>query len=217
VPPPPEEVDRLLADLCAAIRDSEFSPLVQAAIVHAQFETIHPFDDGNGRTGRALVHVVLRRRRLAPRFLPPVSVIFARDRNRYIDGLGNFRGTEVTQWIEQFASATWAATRLASSYLASVRELQEGWRASLGALPNAPRADSAAWALIDALPAHPIISAPVAAAAVRHSKVAIYDAISRLTDAGVLQPLSESARNRSWEATGLLPLIAALEAGELPE
>jgi Fic family protein len=217
VPPPPEEVDRLVVDLCAAVRDSEFSPLVQAAIVHAQFETIHPFDDGNGRTGRALVHVVLRRRRLAPRFLPPVSVIFARDRDRYIDGLGRFRGTEVTQWIEQFASATWAAARLASSYVASVRELQEDWRARLGALPNAPRADSAAWALIDALPAHPIVSAPVAAAAVRHSKVAIYDAISRLTDAGVLQPLSDSARNRSWEATGLLPLIAALEAGELPQ
>jgi hypothetical protein len=59
-------------------------------------------------------------------------------------------------------------------------------------------------------------SAPVAAAAVGHSKVAIYDAISRLTDAGVLQPLSESARNRSWEARGLLGLMASLEAGELP-
>jgi Fic family protein len=66
VPPPPEEVDRLLADLCAAINDDVLPPLVQAALVHAQFETIHPFDDGNGRTGRALIQVVLRRRGVAP-------------------------------------------------------------------------------------------------------------------------------------------------------
>ena len=80
VPPPAEHVDRLLADLCAAINDETQSPLLQAALVHAQFETIHPFDDGNGRTGRALVHVVLRRRGIAPRFLPPISVEFARAR-----------------------------------------------------------------------------------------------------------------------------------------
>ena len=55
VPPPSEDVERLLADLCAAINDETLSPLVQAALVHAQFETIHPFGDGNGRTGRALV------------------------------------------------------------------------------------------------------------------------------------------------------------------
>jgi Fic family protein len=54
VPPPPNYVDGLLSDLCDAGND-ESLPLVQAAVVHAQFETIHPFDDGNGRTGRALV------------------------------------------------------------------------------------------------------------------------------------------------------------------
>jgi len=60
VPPPPEHVDALLADLCEAINDDRLPPIVQAALVHAQFETIHPFDDGNGRTGRAVIHVILR-------------------------------------------------------------------------------------------------------------------------------------------------------------
>jgi len=80
VPPPPEQVEPLLADLCDAMVDESLPPLVQAALVHAQFETIHPFDDGNGRTGRTLIHVVLRRRGLAEVFVPPVSVAFARDR-----------------------------------------------------------------------------------------------------------------------------------------
>ena len=65
VPPPPEHVAPLLEDLCVYLNDETLSPLVQAAIVHAQFETIHPFADGNGRTGRALIHVILRRRGLA--------------------------------------------------------------------------------------------------------------------------------------------------------
>lgn len=216
VPPPPAEVNRLLADLCVGINDTTLSPLVHAALVHAQFESIHPFDDGNGRTGRALVHVVLRRRALAPRFLPPISVIFAGARDRYIAGLTSFRGDSVVPWIEQFAAATWEATRLASAYVRAVRELQASWCRQLSELADAPREDAAAWAVIEVLPAHPMISGPVATAATRRAKAAVYAAIDQLVRAGVLQPLSENKRNRSWEAAGLLPLIAQLEAGALP-
>ena len=67
-----------------AHNDVALPPLVQAAIAHAQFETIHPFADGNGRTGRALVQVVLRRRGLTPAFVPPISVVLARDKDRYL-------------------------------------------------------------------------------------------------------------------------------------
>ncbi len=216
VPPPPEEIDRLLADLCTAVDDVTLSPLVQAALVHAQFETIHPFDDGNGRTGRALVHVILRRRGLAPRFLPPISVIFAGARDRYIAGLTSFRSADITTWMEQFAAATWQATRLASAYVAAVRQLQAAWRAQLAATASVPRQDAAAWALIDVLPAHPMISGPVATAATGRAKAAVYGAIDQLVAAGILQPLSQNKRNRSWEAAGLLDLIAQLETGALP-
>jgi Fic family protein len=216
VPPPPEEVSRLLDDLCVAINDPTLPTIVQAALVHAQFETIHPFDDGNGRTGRALVHVVLRRRGLTPRFLPPVSVIFAGGRDRYIAGLTNYRGPEVQPWIEQFAAASWEATRMAVTYLADARSLQETWRSALRESSGAPRKGAVAWELIDLLPAHPILTAPVAIAATGRAKAAVYDAIGKLVTAGVLNPLSKASRNRSWEAVGLLDLIESLEAGGVP-
>lgn len=216
VPPPPEHVVPLLKDLCAAIDEDRFPPLVQAALVHAQFETIHPFHDGNGRTGRALIHVVLRRRGLAPAYVPPISVVLARARGRYIEGLTRFRADEISGWIEHFAAAAASAAHLASAYLGAVRALTEHWRTLLGSSSSAPRADAAAWAVIDVLPAHPLITAPVAAVATGRSKPAIYQAIEQLQAAGVLEPLSESQRNRSWEAAGLLDLLAGLEASELP-
>lgn len=216
VPPPPEYVGALMEDLCGYIDDDVHPPLVQAALVHAQFETIHPFDDGNGRTGRALIHVVLRRRRVAPGYVPPISVVLAASRDRYIEGLTNYRLGRVDDWLEHFAAATARSARLASDYLQAVRELTAHWRAGLEATPGAPRADAAAWRVIDQLPGHPIITAPVAAAATGRSKPAVYQAIAQLESAGVLIPLSEGRRNQAWEAVGLLDLLAGLESGETP-
>ena len=215
VPPPPEQVSALLSDLCEAINDDELPPIVQAALVHAQFETIHPFDDGNGRAGRALIHVVLRRRGIAPSYVPPISVVLAMARDRYIDGLMGFRADRVVEWVRQFAESAAHAAQLAQAYLKAVQELASRWRAQLAA-GAAPRADAAAWALIDILPAHPMITAPVAAAVTRRAKAAVYQALSELEDAGVLTPLSQSRRNQSWEAVGLLDLLAGLEAGRFP-
>jgi Fic family protein len=216
VPPPPEYVNDLIADLCEAINDDLLPPLVQAALVHAQFETIHPFDDGNGRTGRALIHVVLRRRGVAPEYVPPISVVLAEARDRYIRGLTGYREDKVEEWIEQFAGAAGRAARLAALYLEEVRALSEKWRRALHLSPGAPRADAAAWVLLEQLPAYPIISAPVAAAATGRSRPQIYQALAQLEAAGVLEPLSAGRRNRSWEAIGLLDLLAGLAAGERP-
>jgi Fic family protein len=218
VPPPPEMIDSLLSDLCETVNDDVLPPLVQAALVHAQFETIHPFDDGNGRTGRALIHVVLRRREIAPSYVPPISVVLANTRERYIDGLTQFRDDQVhgpSKWIEYFAEAATRSARMAAAYLRAVHALDEQWRAQLSKMTNAPRSDATAWAIIDALPAHPIITAPVAAAVIGRSKPSIYEGIAALEAAGVLTPLSTSLRNQSWEAVGLLELLEGLETGDL--
>jgi Fic family protein len=212
VPPPPDLVRPLLDDLCELANSEHLPPLVQAAIAHAQFETIHPFLDGNGRTGRALIHVLLRRRGLAPAYVPPISVVFAKDKDLYIRGLTSFRQDGLNQWIEQFAAASAQAAGLAERYLAAVTNLQDGWRDALRATVN-PRADAAAWPLIDILPGHPVITVAVAVATSGRSKPAVNQAIEQLTNAGVLRPISESPRNRAWEAKGLLDLVIDLEEG----
>jgi Fic family protein len=211
VPPPHEEVDTLLDDLCAFCSENELPPLVQAAVAHAQFETIHPFTDGNGRTGRALVHVLLRRRALSPSYVPPISVVLARNKERYIEGLTAYRNGNVNTWLEQFAVATAQAAALAEQYLREARSLQDRWRADLRSRAQPPRSDAAAWAVIDQLPGHPIVTVPVLVAATGRSKPAIGQALDQLASAGILAAVSGGARNRAWEAVGLLDLLSTLD------
>ena len=216
VPPPPEEVGPLLEDLCAFCNDETLPPLVQAAIAHAQFETIHPHEDGNGRTGRALLQVILKRRNVAPRFVPPISVVLAQNRDRYIEGLTAYREGNFEQWFEIFAAAAARAAKLAKRYLAQVRDLQEVWRAQLFSY-GPVRRDAAAWQLIEILPGHPVITVPVGVAKVNRTKPAVSGAVNQLVAAGILRPLSDNRRNRAWEAIGLLDLLAHLDSGEYPE
>ena len=82
VPPPEDHVPALMSDLIDFIDRDDLPAIAQAAITHAQFETIHPFVDGNGRVGRCLIHVVLRRRDVARSFVPPISVVLAARRSR---------------------------------------------------------------------------------------------------------------------------------------
>ena len=215
VPPPPEEVKRLVADLCLAIDDDLLPPVVQAALVHAQFETIHPFHDGNGRAGRALIHVVLRRRGMAANYVPPISVVLGAGKDRYIAGLTAFRGDDTQGWIEYFAGAALRSARLATRYLEAVRSLAETWKQQFRASVN-PRSDAAGWRLIDVLPGHPTITAAVAMEASGRSRPQVYVAIEQLVKAGVLAPVNENKRNMSWEAVGLLDLLVQLESGQLP-
>ncbi len=154
---------------------------------------------------------------MAPHFVPPVSIILAAARTRYIDGLTAFRGADVALWVERFVSASARAARLASAYVDAVRQLQARWRAQLSESGTAPRAGAEAWAIIGALPAHPVITGPTATVATGRVKTAAYAGIEQLVLAGVLLPLKTSKRNRSWEAVGLLNLVERLDSGEMPE
>lgn len=213
VPPPPDRVPSLLDDLCSFCNSDDLPPIVHAALAHAQFESIHPFDDGNGRTGRALVQIILRRRGVAPSYVPPISVVLAHDKPRYIRGLTDFRDGPLAQWLEMFAVASAQAAELATAYLRDITSLRAEWRARLR-IHSSPRADAAAWALIDVLPAHPVISIPVAVAATGRTRPAVANAVAELEAAGVLLQVGSSTRYRTWEAVGLLDIIASVESGE---
>lgn len=207
VPPPPELVKELMGDLVVFVNRTDLPPVVQAAVAHAQFETIHPFADGNGRVGRALIHVMLRRRGLAPRYVPPVSLVLAADAKGYVAGLTAFREDRAADWILLFAQALERAAAKASELALRLAELQERWRERAGR----PRRHSSAEGLIVELPAHPIVTVATAQKFLGRSKQAVNEAIAALADKGVLHPITLAKRNRAWEARELFDLINDVE------
>ena len=183
VPPPPEYVRPLLDDVCAFATRTDLAPIVQAGIAHAQFETIHPFADGNGRVGRALIYAVLRRRGEIPNYVPPISLILAAEPKGYVGGLTWYREGGVSSWIAQFADATARAATEAERLADEIEQLQSTWLDDLGQ----PRRDAAVRQLISALPQQPVIDVAVAQALTGKSHVAVGKALQELERAGILQ------------------------------
>jgi Fic family protein len=208
VPPPEDLVPPLLEDLVAFISRDDLPVVAQAAIAHAQFETIHPFIDGNGRVGRALIHVVLRRRGVASHFVPPVSIVLAAQPAAYVDGLTAFREGRLADWVDSFAGATTRSATISIDLADQVADLQATWRERAGR----PRAGSAAARLIALLPALPVLSAPTARGAIGVSQQQTLAGLKSLADAGVLRQISDGTYDRQYAATELFDLLSAYEA-----
>ena len=207
IPPPPEEVRRLVQDLVDFLRRDDVPPVALAAIAHAQFETIHPFIDGNGRVGRCLVHLILRRSGVAPTFVPPVSIVLAARPSSYVQGLVDFREGRIGAWVESFSGACLMAAGHAVQLADDVRNLQRSWLDRAGT----PRSDSAAAKIIGLLPAQPVLSAPTIRAAVGASQQQVLAGLKVLADAGVVRQISEGTYNRQFAAVELIDLIGEYE------
>jgi Fic family protein len=208
IPPPPEEVPRLVDDLVAFLGRDDVPSVAQAAIAHAQFETIHPFIDGNGRVGRCLVHLVLRRAGVAPTFVPPVSIVLAARPSSYVQGLVDFREGRIGPWVESFAGACLVAAGHAVRLADDVRQLQRSWLDRAGT----PRSDSAAAKIITLLPAQPVLSAPTIRAAVGASQQQVLVGLKVLAGVGVVRQISEGTYDRQFAATELIDLVTDYES-----
>jgi Fic family protein len=185
VPPPPQQLPDLMEDLVVYANRFDIDPVVQAAVAHAQFETVHPYGDGNGRIGRVLVGWILARR-TAVSVPPPVSMVMARDRGGYLSGLTLYRTGDVDAWVAWFAEAVEQSATAAVAMLDAVEELLVGpWDEALSGL----RADATARKLVTVLPELPAVSAPVVARRLGVSAVAARGAIAALVERGVLVPL----------------------------
>jgi Fic family protein len=207
VGPPADEVPGLLDDLCEFMNREDISPVAQAAIAHAQFETIHPFGDGNGRVGRCLVQVLFRRRGLAPRLVAPISIVLGSNKDAYISGLEMFRTGAIDEWVRYFANATELAALSSRDLAAEVEGIQSDWRASLRPV----RADSAALTLIDLLPRYPIVTAAAAEAEIGRSRRTAITGLERLAEAGILTRHRNQKKGDSWEAKELFSLLDEFE------
>jgi Fic family protein len=203
IPPPPENVPELLEDLVSFSNRRDLSAITQAAIAHVQFETIHPFADGNGRVGRCLIHVILRRRELSRLVVPPISVVLAANADRYVAGLTSYRSGDLADWCAIFSEATHIASERASELGVRLLDLKTEWLERAGSA----RRGSSARRLVEGLSAHPLLSVASASQLLGVSEEAVRLALNRLAERGVLRQVTVGRRNRAWAADDLFDLL----------
>ncbi|MFV1963180.1 MAG: Fic family protein [Acidimicrobiia bacterium] len=208
VPAPPEFIDDLMEDLVEFANRRDLPPVWQAAVLHAQFETIHPFSDGNGRVGRALIGWCLTRRGALTRAVPPLSPVIARQPDRYVHGLWLYRDGQLDPWVTWFADVCEAAANSVDGLTAAIASLQHRWQADLSDL----RSDGSARRLLAELPALPVIDTERAASTLNVSDRSARSALRILEERGVLEPLEPipggpGRPRKLWAAGGLVDLL----------
>ena len=207
VPPPPEMCLPLLEDLIVYLRRDDHPPLLQAAVAHVQFETIHPFGDGNGRAGRAVLYGVLKHRCVPDGMMPPVSLALSRNRDAYLDALAEFqsyvgnadhpgRSEALVRWLEVLADAVRKSSAAVVRYQQAIGALQNRWRTAVGGRTKR----SVAAAVIDHLPANPSVTPRTLAEATGFSQRRCGDALRRLEAAGVVKGRSAGPSLRVYDA-----------------
>ncbi|MDR1183946.1 MAG: Fic family protein [Coriobacteriales bacterium] len=217
IPPAPELVPELMEDLLNYCNREDISPVQQAAIAHAQFETIHPFVDGNGRTGRALIQLILRRHGLLKTFVPPISLILATFSKSYIAGLNSvrFEGDKpdktametINEWLSFFAGSCVRACDEVKGFSEKAVALEQQWRDALGSV----RKKSALDVLLGKLVGVPVFTVNSVAHTIKRSYQATNPAIERLVAVGIAKPLSSAQRNRAYEVPTALDAFRAFE------
>ena len=202
VPPHQDHVPALMDDLVRFTRRTDLPLLCQAAIAHAQFETIHPFPDGNGRTGRALVHAMLRGHGLTRYVTVPVSAGLLTDTRGYFDTLAAYRDGEPAAIVEKLAQASLVATTNGRQLVTELRTIRASWNDRIRA-----RRGSGAWLLADVLVRHPVIDAATVATELGVTAQNAQRAIAPLAEAGLLTELTGFARNRIWHCPEVLAAL----------
>ncbi len=227
VPPPPEMVPTLVDDLVRYMNGASHGPLIQAGLAHAQFETIHPFTDGNGRVGRALIHTVLARGGLSPDAVLPVSLVLATLSDRYVEGLNSYRyigpadraeaSSGQTAWLTFFIEAASIAIDQAAQLAADVSALETAWhhkvhqnRAERG-LRTILRTNSAAQRMLSLLPEAPVLTARSAERLIDVSFNTARNALEELADAGVLTRKVIERGTTGYLAHDILDLVGITE------
>ena len=206
VPPPPEQLDGLLTDLESYIHgEDKLAPLLRIALVHAQFETIHPYLDGNGRLGRMLIALLLDHWQLLHSPLLYLSLYLKQNQAAYYRWLSAIRTEGDWQgWLRFFLDGVTQiaieATRTARSLNARVSEDRQVLLATPGATVSAIQ-------LFELLPEHPVITMPLVTRLLPTSKPTAGKAIDVLIRAGILGEVGERKRDRLYRYARYLQLL----------
>ena len=200
IPPPPELVEQYFDDIVQFANRTDVPALLQVAIAHAQFETLHPFTDGNGRIGRALINAIFRVRGATKRVLVPLASALVARRNEYFQALDAYRQGNLEPLVLSFAHAAQVSAEESTLTADRIVQLPQEWRDQLKSL----RKGSATDRLLDLVLAEPVISAEQAQTYLGSVASGAYLAIDRLVEVGILRPLTERKRNQIWGASALI-------------
>ncbi len=203
VPPPPNEMLEALGELERFLHDASLPPLVQAALIHYQFEAIHPFLDGNGRVGRLLVILFLLERKVLPAPLLYLSAFFEATRREYYDRLrsvteaGDWEG-----WIEYFLNGIARQSEDVLSRTSRIEALLNQWRLAVaGGTSPAPAK------LIGLLGENPFWTITGAAGRLGVAYTTAKRAVERLVEVSILTPLTDARRDRVFCAKAILEIL----------
>lgn len=202
VPPHHTRVPGLMADLVAFTQRDDVPVLALAALAHAQFETIHPFPDGNGRTGRALLQGMLRHGRLTQNVTVPVSAGLLRDTGAYFSALSDYRAGNPDSIVTAVAEASFAAVQNGRRLVADIQETAARWDSLVTA-----RSDSSVHRVKAFLLRQPVVNTKTVAIELQISEVAAQNAIDKLAQSGVLTKIGAGSRNRIWQAQDVLAAL----------
>jgi Fic family protein len=207
VPPRHELVVPAIDDLIRFTKRADIPALPQIAIAHAQFETIHPFPDGNGRTGRALIQAMLRNKRLTRQVTVPVSAGLLTDTDSYFDALTFYRAGDTARIVERLSAASVLAVANGRRLVNDLRSIRAGWESKINA-----RRDSAIHRVADLLLRRPVINAQLLQRELGISTGNARRYVDPLTEAGIIAEFTDRTRNRAWRAPEVLGALDAFAA-----
>lgn len=199
VPPASDKVQQNMEDLERFMLRDDVAALSHAALAHAQFETIHPFTDGNGRTGRALLHAMLKRADVNRRVTAPISAGILTDPEGYFEALTEYREGNIEPILETVAHSAMRGAELGRRLVRDLETRHGEMKRSVSA-----RKDSSSHRLVDLLIAHPAVNSRFVSQKLGVSDVTAVSAIERLVNDGILTSASQNRRNRVWVAGGVL-------------
>ena len=204
VGPRHELIAGAIGDLIAFAHRIDVPALPQIAVAHAQFETIHPFTDGNGRTGRALVQAMLRNKGLTRQVTVPVSAGLLADTGGYFAALTSYRDGDAASIVERFSRAAVLAIANGRQLVTDIRDIRTAWNGVIAA-----RSDSAVWKVADLLTRRPVVNAVLLAQELGIESTNAHRYLNPLTESGILIETSNGPRNRVWRSPEVLAAIDA--------
>ena len=209
VPPHADRVKPSLEDLVLFGRREDVPPVIKAAIFHAQFETIHPFTDGNGRTGRTLLHRMLAADEVLLHTMLPVSAGLLHDVDRYMGALDAYHDGAIEPIIECLADALELAAVIGSRIASDVDEILARW-----ASENTDRTGSASHRLPALLVEQPVVNVAYVASRLGITTRATRSLIEVACERGILAKMGNAKRDSFYQAPDL---IAVLEEASIME